>query len=188
MKKNTKEIKGFTLNKDNLDKAKKIISQYPSGRQQSAILPLLDLAQRQNGGFLSIPVIEYIAELLNIAYIRAYEVASFYSMFNLKPVGKNHIQVCGTTPCWLRGAGEIIDTCKNYLKINPGEVTEDGKFSLIEVECLGACVNAPMVQINDNFYEDLTPELMSGILAKLSKDQKVTIGSQIGRKGSKAKD
>ncbi|ABE04473.1 NADH-quinone oxidoreductase subunit E [Rickettsia bellii] len=166
---NTK-ITNFSFDKKNLSLAEDIIKKYPPEGKRSAILPLLDLAQRQNGGWLPVPAIEYVANMLEMPYMRAYEVATFYTMFNLKPVGKNHIQVCTTTPCWLRGSDDIMKTCKEKLGIKDEEVTKDQKFSLIEIECLGACVNAPVVQINDDYYEDLTPEKMEAIIDKLRND------------------
>ena len=166
---NTK-ITSFIFDKKNLNLAEDIVKKYPPHGKRSAILPLLDLAQRQNGGWLSIPAIEYVANMLGIAYIRAYEVATFYTMFNLKPIGKHHIKVCTTTPCWLRGSSDIIKTCEQKLGIKEKEVTKDQKFSLIEIECLGACVNAPVVQINDDYYEDLTQEKMENILDKLQNE------------------
>jgi len=176
----------FTFTPENLQKAEEIIKRYPEGRQQSAILPLLDMAQRQASGWLPQEAIEYVADFLKIPYIRALEVASFYTMFNLKPVGKYHVQVCGTTPCWLRGAGDIIKTCEHKLNIKCGQTTQDSLFTLSEVECLGACVNAPTVQVNDDYFEDLTPELTEELLAKLAEGKTPVIGSQIGRQGSKA--
>jgi NADH-quinone oxidoreductase subunit E len=158
----------FAFTPENQEKAEGILQKYPRGRQASAILPLLDLAQRQCGGWLPRPAIEAVAQLLKMPLIRAYEVATFYTMFNLKPVGKHHIQLCRTTPCWLRGSAEIRSVCESHLGIAPGDVTPDGKFSLTEVECLGACVNAPVVQINDDYYEDLTPESMKVILQDLA--------------------
>ncbi|MDX1924698.1 MAG: NADH-quinone oxidoreductase subunit NuoE [Rickettsiaceae bacterium] len=178
--------KNFVFNSVNLKKSKEIINRYPATRQKSAILPLLDLAQRQNGGWLSVDAIEYVANMINLPHIKALEVASFYTMFNLKPVGKFHIQVCGTTPCWLRGAGDIISKCSSKLGISDKETTQDGMFTLTEVECLGACVNAPLVQINDDYYEDLTPEIMEEIIDQIIAGKKIKTGSQIGRKGSKA--
>ncbi|WP_341788917.1 MULTISPECIES: NADH-quinone oxidoreductase subunit NuoE [unclassified Rickettsia] len=166
---NTK-ITNFSFDKKNLSLAEDIIKKYPPEGKRSAILPLLDLAQRQNGGWLPVPAIEYVANMLEMPYMRAYEVATFYTMFNLKPVGKNHIQVCTTTPCWLRGSDDIMKTCKEKLGIKDKEVTKDQKFSLIEIECLGACVNAPVVQINDDYYEDLTPEKMEELINKLQND------------------
>ncbi|MEY3197513.1 MAG: hypothetical protein RLZZ59_884 [Pseudomonadota bacterium] len=159
----------FQFNKANLIKAKEIIAKYPEGRQRSAILPLLDLAQRQNGGWLSKDAIEYVADMIDTPYIRAYEVVSFYTMFNTNPVGKYHLQVCGTTPCWLRGAADVIETCQKHLKIKCGETTKDGLFTLSEVECLGACVDAPVVQINDDFFENITPDSMKEKLEELAK-------------------
>lgn len=176
--------KTFDFTKENKVKIKEFIAKYPKGREQSAILSLLYLAQGQNDGWIPIAAMDEIAKILSIAYIRVYEVASFYSMFNLKPVGKYHIQICGTTPCWLRGSDEIKNICKAKLNIEIGETTSDNKFTLSEVECLGACSNAPMVQINDDYYEDLTAEIMDRILDDLAKDQKVKIGSQTGRSGS----
>lgn len=177
------EVK-FEFNKANLKKAKEIIAKYPEGKQRSALLPLLDIAQRQNDNWLPVPVMDYVAEFLDLAPIRVYEVATFYTMFNTKPVGKNFIQVCRTTPCWLRGSDNITNACKNKLGIEIGETTEDGKFSLIEVECLGACVNAPMVQINDDYFEDLDEKLMVEIIDDLSAGKKIKIGSQTGRQCS----
>lgn len=167
----------FAFTQENLTKAREIISHYPEKRQRSAILALLDLGQIQNGGWISREVIEYVADMLDTPYIRAYEVASFYTMFNLKPVGKYHIQVCGTTPCWLRGAAEIMKICEME-KGNPD-------FTISEVECLGACVNAPVIQINNaEYYEDLTPEIMADLIKKLKDGEKIKPGSQIGRQTS----
>jgi len=165
-----KRSASFVFNSDNLLLYKKIIAKYPKGKQASALLPLLDLAQRQNGGWISGAAIDYLSGILDIQPIRIYEVASFYTMFNLKPVGKYHVQVCRTTPCWLRGADKISDKCTKLLNIECGETTPDGQFSFTEVECLGACINAPVVQINDNYYENLTPESFEKIIAKLSKE------------------
>lgn len=176
--------KTFEFSEENIKKANSHIKKYPEGRQASAVLPLLELAQRQNDNWLPIAAIEYVANMLSMPVMRVMEVASFYTMFNLSPVGKYHIQLCGTTPCWLRGAAEIKETCKNKLKIDLGQTTKDGVFSLIEVECLGACANAPMVQINDDFYEDLTPDSMKKILDDLSSGKEVKKGSQTGRKSS----
>ena len=174
----------FTFNKANLSKAKDIIARYPEKRQLSAVLPLLDLAQRQNNGWLSISALEYVADFLEAPYIRIYEVASFYTMFNLKPVGKHHVQICGTTPCWLRGAGEIKEACEKHLKIKCGNTTTDNQFTLSEVECLGACVNAPVVQINDDYFEDLNPKLIKELLDDLASNKTIKPGSQIGRQNS----
>lgn len=157
----------FQFTDDNLKKAQAYIEKYPQDKQASAILPLLDLAQRQNDGWLSQEVIEYVANFLNMPAIRVYEVASFYTMFNLKPVGRYHVQVCGTTPCWLRGAEDIMHACEAALAIKKGETTLDNLFTLSEVECLGACVNAPVVQINDDYYENLSPESVQTTIESL---------------------
>jgi NADH-quinone oxidoreductase subunit E len=169
--------------------AKVIIGRYPPGRQQSAIIPLLDLAQRQVGaetqtqGWLPIPVIEYVAAYLGMSYIRAYEVATFYTMFNLRPVGRFHVQVCGTTPCMLRGSDDVFAACKAK-GLRKGATTADGLFTLAEVECLGACANAPMVQINDDNYEDLTFESTTAILDALARGETPKPGPQIERQTS----
>ncbi|MFA5041740.1 MAG: NADH-quinone oxidoreductase subunit NuoE, partial [Bdellovibrionales bacterium] len=167
MKKEKKKLKTFSFTPDNLERADAIVAKYPAGRQASAVIPLLDLAQRQNGNWLSQEAMEAVAKKLDMPPARVYEVATFYTMFNLKPVGENHVQVCTTLSCALRGSAEIVHACKKKLGIEMGATTEDGKFTLTEVECLGACVNAPVVQINDDFYEDLTPESMEKILDKL---------------------
>jgi NADH-quinone oxidoreductase E subunit len=178
----------FAFTPENTERAQKIIAKYPAGRQASAVIPLLDIAQRQNDNWLSQEAMEYIADMLKMPRIRVYEVASFYTMFNLKPVGRNFIQVCTTTPCWLRGSADIVGSCKKKLGIGLGETTTDGAFALVEVECLGACVNAPMVQINDDFYEDLTPELMEKLIDTLKAGKKPEVGSQTGRRGSCAQN
>lgn len=184
---NNKKVKSqdhFEFSKETMKKVKKILAKYPKEKSQSALIPLLDLAQRQSDGWLPRHVMDYVADFLNISSIRVYEVATFYTMFNLKPVGKNFVQVCRTTPCWLRGSDKIVETCKNKLGIGLGETTEDGEFTVVEVECLGACVNAPMVQINDDYYEDLNPENFSKILDDLKNEKKPSIGSQTKRQGS----
>jgi NADH-quinone oxidoreductase subunit E len=179
----------FAFTPDNETRAKTFVGRYPPGRQQSAVIPLLDLAQRQVGadtgtqGWLPIPVIEYVARYLDMPYIRAYEVATFYTMFNLAPVGRFHVQVCGTTPCLLRGSDDLFEACKAK-GLKKGRTTEDGLFTLSEVECLGACANAPMVQINDDNYEDLTFESMAGILDALARGETPEPGPQIHRKTS----
>jgi len=174
----------FAFTPENLERAKQAIAKYPPGRPASAVLTLLDLAQRQHGGWLPRAAMDHVAGILEMAPIRVYEVATFYTMFNLKPVGRYHLQVCRTTPCWLRGADELTETCKRKLGIGLKGRTADGKFSLIEVECLGACVNAPVVQINDDFYEDLDPKKLEAILDALARGEKPKMGSQIGRQGS----
>jgi NADH-quinone oxidoreductase E subunit len=174
----------FVFTPENRDKAKAAMAKYPQGRQASAVLSLLYLAQAQNGGWVSPAAIEHVAEVLEMAPIRVYEVASFYTMFNLKPVGKYLIQVCRTTPCWLRGAADLTETCKKKLGVGLKENTEDGLFTVVEVECLGACANAPMVQINDDYYEDLTPQRLIEIIDELKAGRTVPVGSQTGRQAS----
>ena len=174
----------FVFTAENRARADRYIARYPTGRQASAVLALLDLAQRQNDGWLSRAAMEHVAQVLEMPPIRVYEIGTFYSMFNLKPVGKHHIQVCRTTPCWLRGADELTATCKKKLGIGLKERTADGLFSLMEVECLGACVNAPVVQINDDFYEDLDPQKLEAVLDALARGEKPPMGSQIGRQNS----
>ena len=177
----------FEWSEENFSKVKTIIDKYPSGKQQSAVIPVLDLAQRQNKGWLTKSIIEKVAETLSMSFIRVMEVASFYSMFNLEPVGKNFIQICRTTPCWLRGSNKLLEVAKNVTGCNLGETSKDNKFTLVEVECLGACCNAPMIQINDDYYEDLTEENFKHLLLKLKENEKISTGSQIGRQSSEPK-
>jgi len=176
-------------------KVKDILSRYPVGREQSAIMPLLDLTMRQvadetkaagkiGGGWIPEMAMKEIARIVNVAPIKVYEVATFYSMYILAPIGKNHIQCCTTTPCWLRGSSDIVKACESKLGIHLGETTKDQMFTISEVECLGACVNAPMVQINDHYFEDLTPERMNEIIDLLANGVTVPAGSQTGRKTS----
>ena len=173
--------KEFSFSADNLAWAKRQIAKYPEGRQRSAIIPLLWRAQEQVGGWLPEVAIRYVADFLGVAHIRALEVATFYTMFNLTPVGKVHVQLCGTTPCRLRGADELEKICRNRIGEHQMEVTEDGKFSWVEVECLGACCNAPMVQIGSDYYEDLTPESFENILDAFAAGKTPTPGPQIDR-------
>ncbi|QIG80513.1 complex I 24 kDa subunit family protein [Stakelama tenebrarum] len=174
---------GFAWTKANAAKAKEIRSRYPEGRQQSCTIPYLDLAQRQVGmetgtqGWLPIPVIEYVAKELDLAVIRVLEVATFYTMFNVTPVGKHHVQVCGTTPCWLRGSDEVFRACKDK-GMAKGHTTEDGLWTLTEVECMGNCASAPMVQINDDNFEDLDYERTTAILNALEKGESPKPGTQ----------
>ena len=172
--------KDFAFSKDNLVWAKKEVTKYPEGRQQSAIIPLLWRAQEQSGGWLPESAIRHVAEFLDMAHIRALEVATFYTMFNLWPVGKFHVQLCGTTPCRLRGADDLEKICRKRIG-EQSEVTKDGKLSWVEVECLGARVNAPMAQINYDYYEDLTAESFNKILDDLAAGKKVKPGPQIDR-------
>jgi NADH-quinone oxidoreductase subunit E len=174
--------KEFSFTAENLDWAKKQVAKYPEGRQQSAIIPLLWRAQEQHHGWLPEAAIRYVADFLGMAHIRAMEVATFYTMFLLQPVGKKaHIQVCGTTPCRLRGADALFDVCHKRISHEPFEVSADGNFSWEEVECLGACVNAPMVLIWDDTYEDLTAESFNKVLDGFASGKPVKPGPQIDR-------
>ncbi|HEY1363330.1 MAG TPA: NADH-quinone oxidoreductase subunit NuoE [Xanthobacteraceae bacterium] len=172
--------RSFAFTAENLDWAKDQIGRYPDGRQSSAILALLWRAQEQAGGWLPQKAIEHVADLLGMPNIRALEVATFYTMFNLEPVGKFHVQVCGTTPCLLRGADKLIELCRERIG-GQQQPTPDGKLSWIEVECLGACVNAPVVQIDSDFYEDLTPHSLTRILDGLVAGREVKPGPQVDR-------
>ena len=173
----------FAFSPENLDWARGQIKKYPKGREASAVLPLMWRAQEQCGGWLPEPALRYVADMLGMAYIRVYEIATFYTMFNLAPVGRYYVQLCGTTPCWLRGAEALKDTCRKVIG-EPNHVTRDGMFSWTEVECLGACVNAPMVQINKDYYEDLTPGTFEQILIDLREGRNVKPGPQDGRHSS----
>ena len=178
------ESDGFAFTAENAARAKDIVARYPEGRQASAVIALLDLGQRQNGGWVSPQVIDHVAEVLDMAPIRVHEVATFYTMFNLQPVGKHLIQVCRTTPCWLRGSDALTQACLEKIGVGMRENSDDGLFTVIEVECLGACCNAPMVQINDHYYEDLTPERMAEIIDALKAGEEPPMGPQSGRLGS----
>ena len=173
----------FAFTPDNLAWVKAQIEKYPLGRQQSAVIPVLWRAQEQCGGWLPQKAIEAVAELLGMARIRVLEIATFYTMFNLAPVGKFHVQFCGTTPCLLRGAGALKDVLQGMIG-EENEVTADGKFSWVEVECLGACVNAPMVQINSDYYEDLTGASLARIIGDLAAGKTPQPGPQIDRVNS----
>lgn len=174
----------FTFSAENEAEITRILARYPEERKASAVLPLLDLAQRQNDGWVPPAAIEHIAARLEMAPMRVWEVASFYTMINTDPVGRYLIQICRTTPCWLRGSDAVTDKLKELLGIGVGETTADGLFTILEVECLGACVNAPVVQINDDYYEDLLPEHIEALITKLKAGEQPQIGSQIGRIGS----
>lgn len=178
----------FAFDAENEALAQRIIARYPEERHRSAVIPLLDIAQRQNGGWLSKEAIEFVAERLEMAPIRVHEVASFYTMFNKKPVGKFLLQVCRTTPCWLRGSDSLTETVKKVCGIEIGGTSDDGLFTLMEVECLGACANAPMLQINDDYYEDLDAESLTNLLDDLKNDRPVKQGSQTGRLASAQSD
>jgi NADH-quinone oxidoreductase subunit E len=173
---------GFAFNAENLAWAKQTIAKYPAGKQASAVIPLLWRAQEQNENWVSKPVIEYVADMLGMSYIRVLEVATFYTMFQLQPVGKKaHIQVCGTTPCMLRGAEDLKKVCQNKIHHEPQHLSDDGNLSWEEVECLGACVNAPMVQVFKDTYEDLTPASLEKLIDDLAAGRKVKVGPQIDR-------
>jgi NADH-quinone oxidoreductase E subunit len=174
----------FEFTPETLAAAKKIVAKYPEGRQASAVLPLLDLAQRQNDGWASDPVMDAVAEFLDMPRIRVVEVASFYTMISMKPVGKYLLQFCTTTPCWLRDSDAVLAATEKHLGVGLGQTTEDGMFSLLEVECLGACVNAPIVQINDDMYEDLTADSVVSVLKALQAGETPPYGTQIGRQTS----
>ncbi|HTI87478.1 MAG TPA: NADH-quinone oxidoreductase subunit NuoE [Alphaproteobacteria bacterium] len=178
----------FAFDAANEALATRIIARYPQGRQASAVIPLLDLAQRQCGGWLPKEAVEYMAERLLMPLIRVYEVVTFYTMFNLSPVGKHVIGVCTTTPCALRGSAEIVDACRKRLGVDLNETTADGMFTLTEVECLGACVNAPMAQIGDDFYEDLDAASMTRIIDAFARDETPNPGPQSGRRTSEPLD
>ena len=178
--------KSFKFTADNEKEIKRIIAKYPKGRQASAVMPLLDLAQRQHDNWIPMAAIEAIAVRLDMAEIRVLEVATFYTMFNLKPVGKYFLQACTTTPCWLRGSDEMMRCIKDRYGIASGQTSDCGRFSLLEVECLGACVNAPILQVNDDFYEDLDYQTTGALLDSLEADAPLPVGSVVGRSGSEA--
>ena len=179
----------FAWTPANAEQAEVILARYPKGREQSAVMPLLDLAQRQVGvdtqtqGWLPVPVIEFVAKQVGVPYMRVYEVVTFYTMYNMAPVGRFHVQVCGTTPCMLRGSDDVLAACKNKGLVK-GKTTPDGLFTLTEVECLGACANAPMVQINDDNFEDLTYDSTIAILEALAEGRAPKPGPQIDRQVS----
>ena len=177
--KNQPEI--FEFSKKNLDIANKLIKNYPKGKQQSAVMALLYLAQKQNDNWIPLVAMKYIAKYLEMPYIKVYEVATFYSMYNLAPVGKFFFQVCTTTPCMLRGAYNLVDVCKKKISENENQISSNGKSSWLEVECLGACVNAPMLQLNEDYYEDLDPKKLEQIIDKINNDNIPKPGSYRGR-------
>ncbi|KAF0138297.1 MAG: NADH-quinone oxidoreductase subunit E [Rhodospirillaceae bacterium] len=177
------EPASFVFTADNLKKAEVVIARYPPGKQAGATMPLLDLAQRQ-AGWLSRAAVDYVAGLLGVPSMRVYEVATFYTMYRLYPVGRHHVQVCTNLPCWLRGSDEIVRACRDVLGISPGETTPDDQFTVQEVECAGACVNAPVVQIGDDYFEDLDYTAMKAILEALGRGERLKAGSQIGRQCS----
>ena len=176
----------FAFTRENEVEIKRIVAKYPKGRQASAVMPLLDLAQRQHDNWIPMKAIELIAKKLDMAEIRVLEVATFYTMFNLKPVGKYFLQACTTTPCWLRGSDNMMRCIKDRYGISSGETSECGRFTLLEVECLGACVNAPILQVNDDFYEDLDYASTGALLDSLEADEPLLVGSVTGRSGSES--
>ena len=176
----------FAFSKENEAEIKVILAKYPKDRKASAVMPLLDLAQRQHENWIPMKAIEEIANRLDMAEIRVLEVASFYTMYNLKPVGKYFLQACTTTPCMLRGSDDMMRCIKDRLDISSGETSECGTFSLLEVECLGACVNAPILQVNDDFYEDLDYQTTGALLDSLEAGTPLPVGSVKGRQGSES--
>ena len=174
----------FEFNSENLSNAKKIIENYPEGKQQSAVMALLYIVQRQNNNWIPLVAMKYIAELLHMPYIKVYEVATFYSMYNLSPVGNYFIQVCTTTPCMIRGAYKLVEACQEKISKNEKELSKDKSCSWMEVECLGACVNAPMMQINDDYFEDLDKEKTEEIIDMILNDKSPKPGSYKNRKNS----
>ena len=176
--------KNFKFNEKNLELVNKIKQNYPNGKEKSAVMPLLYLAQKQNDNWIPLEAMKYIAKLINIPYIKVYEVATFYTMYNLSPVGKYHVQICTTTPCMIRGAYELVEACREKISKEEKKISSTSDCSWMEVECLGACVNAPMIQINDEYYEDLSKEKMIKILDKINKNEQIYPGSYRGRKNS----
>ena len=171
----------FEFNSTSLDVAKSIIAKYPKDKQQSAVMALLYIAQKQNSNWIPLAAMKYIGKFLDMPYIKVYEVATFYTMYNLAPVGKHFIQVCTTTPCMIRGAYKLVEACKEKISENENELSKDQSCSWMEVECLGACVNAPMMQINDDYYEDLDKEKTLKILDKILGGETPKPGSYRGR-------
>jgi|TARA_B110000438_G_scaffold295925_1_gene339789 NADH-quinone oxidoreductase subunit E len=179
-----KQPENFSFTKENLTNAEEILKKYPSENKKSAVMPFLYLAQKQNQNWIPLSAMKYIAKYLSIPYISVYEVATFYSMYNLAPVGKYFIQVCTTSPCLIRGADKLVKACKEKISKNEKEISKDGKCSWLEVECLGACVNAPMMQINEDYYEDLDEKNIRKILDSLILDKPLKPGSYRGRKNT----
>ena len=174
----------FIFSQENIEKISDILKKYPDDKKKSAVMPLLYLAQKQNNNWIPLAAIQLIAEMIDISYIKVYEVATFYTMYNLAPVGKYFVQVCTTTPCMIRGSGKIVEKCEKLISKKQGQLNHELDSSWIEVECLGACVNAPMVQINNDYYEDLSAEKAEEIFKGFKDGHLPNIGSQSGRKGS----
>ena len=185
LKKVSKEQpKVFEFNEQNLKAVEKAISNYPKNKQKSAVMPLLYIAQKQNDNWIPLAAMKLIAKTLNMPYIKVYEVATFYTMYNLAPVGEYFFQVCTTTPCMIRGAYKLVDVCKKRISENESEISNDGKSSWLEVECLGACVNSPVVQINEDYFEDLDSVQLEKIIEKISNNEKPNPGSYRSRLSS----
>lgn len=180
----SEQPKNFEFSNQNLKLVEDILKKYPKERKKSAVMPLLYIAQKQNENWIPLAAIKYIAKYLSMPYINVYEIATFYTMYNLAPVGKYFVQVCTTSPCLLRGANKIVDICKKKISEKESQISNDGKCSWVEVECLGACVNAPMMQINNNYYEDLDENSTKKILDSLFNDQPLKPGSYRGRKST----
>ena len=176
--------KEFEFSKENLKKAEEILKKYPNENKKSAVMPFLYLAQKQNNNWIPLSAMKYIAKYLSMPYISVYEVATFYTMYNLAPVGKHFVQVCTTTPCLIRGADKIVKLCKEKISPNENEISKKGNCSWMEVECLGACVSAPMIQINDDYYEDLDEKSVSKIIDSIFKNKILNSGSYRGRKNT----
>jgi len=179
-----KQPNDFKFTNENLKKMEEIFKRYPEKNKKSAVMPLLYLAQKQNDNWIPLVAMKYIAKLLSMPYISVYEVATFYTMYNLSPVGKHFIQVCTTTPCLIRGADKIVKLCKEMISTNENEISKNGNCSWMEVECLGACVSAPMIQVNEDYYEDLDEKNTLEILDSLIKDKPLKPGSYRGRKNT----
>ena len=178
----------FEFSSSSMDEANKMVLKYPDGKQQSAVMALLYIAQKQNDNWIPLAAMKYIAKFLDMPYIKVYEVATFYTMYNLSPVGKYFVQVCTTTPCMIRGANKLVEACKEKISDKENELSNDKSCSWMEVECLGACVNAPMMQINDDYYEDLDYKSTKELLNKLKTKKNIKPGSAIGRKSSEPYD
>ena len=178
----------FEFNLSSLEAANKMVAMYPEGKKQSAVMSLLYIAQKQNNNWIPLAAMKYIAKFLDMPYIKVYEVATFYSMYNLSPVGKYFIQVCTTTPCLIRGADKIVKVCKQKISEKENQISKNGECSWTEVECLGACVNAPMMQINNDYYEDLDEKSTSKIIESIFKDEILKPGSYRGRKNTSPED
>ena len=179
-----KQPKEFKFSDENLKQVNQILKKYPKKNKKSAVMPLLYLAQKQNNNWIPLAAMKYIANFLSMPYISVYEIATFYSMYNLSPVGKHFIQVCTTTPCLIRGADKIVKLCKEKISSEENKISKDGNCSWMEVECLGACVNAPMIQINEDYYEDLDEKSTKEILDALINNKPVKPGSYRGRKNT----